>query len=70
MFMPISSEKGTLFMSQNVGAWRRLPEVQVGMEAHTILPSPSLEQTIVMTISLILEGLLVEPRVDYVVVPN
>lgn len=33
--------------------------MQLGMEADTIIPS-SLEQSIVMTISLILEGLLVE----------
>lgn len=43
--------------------------MHAGMEARTVLPSSS-EQTIVMTISLILEGLLVESRVHYVVVPN
>lgn len=43
--------------------------MHIGMEACTVLPSSS-EQTIVMTISLILEGLLVESRVHCVVVPN
>lgn len=48
-------------MSQNIGVWRRLPDMQTGIEADNIFPS-SLEEVIVVTISLILEGLLVEPR--------
>lgn len=35
--------------------------MQTGIEADNIFPS-SLEEVIVVTISLILEGLLVEPR--------
>lgn len=41
-------------MSQNIGVWRRLPDMQTGMEADNIFPS-SLEEVIVVTISLILE---------------
>lgn len=39
------------------------------MEADAAVSS-SLEQTFIMTIPLILEGLLVELKLDYVVVPN
>lgn len=67
VFLPISGE--SVLYKPKPRAWRRLLDKQVRMEADTVLLG-NLEQTIVMIIFLILEGILVEPKLDYVVIPN